>query len=535
MIRTPTMICAVAATLSVAGDAGARVEWPSPTWFVHNAAIVGTGVVESVSAETNGDGNRCAQIVTSSSFRGDATPGMHLRACYAGPTASRYEWGVGPNIVAGEEVLYFATEAREGDLVLAHPYVGLVQEATFQTTRWDARGSYGEYRSTVQTAVTFVDASTDEQRGRVALEIVDGDNLYSWEFLAAELRGGDLELPRSPPRFDASSLMPRLAQRFRETSGQLRVVVFRTLGELDQVRALNGRFSNDVLDAALALMEAPEVEARELASAEARRRTSVMQFVDHGPTCWPDGGQNPACFERRWGEDFGYRPEGPPDERERALDRWRAWWAENRGEGAYDSSDARIAERAAQEARLPAEQAAAERRLGEVVARDVIAGFKTLDPDDPLTNTRIRYIRAAGYEVTPDGRVVAQGVDASSDVDVLEVGDGADAEGETSEVDAGEATSARRGCGCAVPDTSPGGLWVLAATLGGLTFRRARSASRKSSWIAPAVSRTAPDAASNADRLTRRPTCAVCSASQRGGRRWLGATRSWRRRQSEAV
>jgi MYXO-CTERM domain-containing protein len=202
--------------------------------------------------------------------------------------------------------------------------------------------------------------------------------------------------------------------------------------------------------------------------------TSVLEFVDHGPVCWGGGKQNPTCFERRGGEDFGYRPDAPPDERERALERWRAWWAENRGKDVYDRSEAKIAEEIAREARFPAEQAAAERRLGEVIAQDVMAGFKTLDPSNAWAARDIELIRAAGYEVTPDGRVVAPGADASGGTDAAVDEDSGDTVAETPEADAGGSARPRGGCGCATggdPPAPTAAWWVVALVVGARAWR----------------------------------------------------------------
>jgi len=463
MNRPAVHLLLIAATALVPATAAASRDRISPQGLARQVPVIGVAAVERVEADATHEWTDCAHLVVAQWLRGGDRPWV-LRTCYT--TRSHIELGPGPRVRPGEEAVFFGSGIVDGELALADAYRGLVSPSNFSwTTATYGRpgATYRDFREATEWAVRFVDGSRDD-RNRMIPELVDQDNFFVWEMLFSEARTAD---------FDRDLLVRAVMGRYHQRATR-RASALELLSEANAATDVRERFMNELLDLCLTGMEDSDVDVREKAYRIAKHHTQTVQPSPH------PGTGIVFMVPRFDQEDFGYRPDGPPAERAAALERWRAWWAGNRGRGIYDR-EARIAEMIERERTHPQRMAELDRRLGEAIKVAIDNGRMEVGT---LDDRQVDVLRVAGYEVAPDGSVVpigtetadAGGRDGAADG---ETGDSTDAD----EQAAGQVPDAppnRRGCGCAAPGgTTPGWMGIaavaLAATVAVRRFRRARS------------------------------------------------------------
>jgi hypothetical protein len=389
-------------------------------WRVRNSTIIGTGTVVSTEMADSEEGIARIGISPDMTYKGTLKPGVKNANIK------------GPPVKKGEEVLFFAAVEIDSEISLVSSYSGLISPSNIKKVIYcdlslDSMDIYDLYKEAVIRGIDFYNA-TQEFRNKMAVDFILSSNEYLRQFIVGEINSavpyGKLPGEKPYQSFDPTGMVTVLMDMIKGPDKHMKLSAFGALEQINDIDSLKGNFLTECMDAAMVMMADGDRDVRMNGYNYAKWRTSL---IPEGKTAldvaWEKYGQleyNKKTPAERTAiiqeiessmshHDFGYDPDAPQGEREAALERWKAWWKENRCKGKYLCGEEWAKRKKEIEAKREETKKYREefdKKHAAILKWQIDRGEVNLDPDDPNTYFNIKLLKRAGYIITHDGKVL---------------------------------------------------------------------------------------------------------------------------------
>ena len=372
-----------------------------------NSTIVGIGNVLEVydMAPIEGINHQCAMIEPEVVIKGNVKKNTK-KICYR--NALMVELGPGPVVKEGEEVIFFGLFLWDDVITLSTPDFGLVSPSNskwtvppWKTQIWSATSDFKTFKDAVIRVAAY-ESATYKMKGQIAEEFIRSDNQHLWALLHSYI----IEKQKSSTvcmEYDYKIIVPELIARIHKPTDKFRLSALYLLQALNKVKEVNGRLKNEMMDSALHLMSDENLAVRTSAFRAAKSMTDLNSYDEKR---FKTVNTDREDWAEKHHYDFGYAPDAPEQERAAALEKWKAWWKENRGKGRYDASEEkyeRLEKWRDANKKLYKE---GDKLYAENIIKRVERGELKLDSSNPFYKNHMKKLEAAGYEVTADGKII---------------------------------------------------------------------------------------------------------------------------------